>query len=38
LLARASKDFTRADAIRKNLELKGIVLEDSPKGTTWRRV
>lgn len=38
LIARTSKDFARADAIRKDLELKGIILEDSAKGTTWRRV
>ena len=38
LIARQSKDFFRADNIRKELELKGIILEDSSKGTTWRKV
>ncbi|MBI5432282.1 MAG: cysteine--tRNA ligase [Planctomycetes bacterium] len=36
-LARKSKDFLRADEIRKLLESQGIVLEDSPKGVIWRR-
>ncbi len=36
--ARKSKDFARADAIRKELESAGIVLEDKPGGATeWRR-
>src|SRR5688572_9909741 len=36
--AKKSKDFTRADAIRKELEAAGIVLEDKPGGITeWRR-
>ena len=35
--ARAAKNFTRADEIRAELLAKGIVLEDGPKGTTWRR-
>jgi cysteinyl-tRNA synthetase len=35
--ARARRDFQRADAIRNELEERGIVLEDSPAGTRWRR-
>jgi len=35
--ARKSRDFARADAARKRLEEMGIILEDTPKGTRWRR-
>jgi cysteinyl-tRNA synthetase len=35
--ARQRKDFKAADDIRKELLDKGIVLEDSSSGTTWRR-
>jgi cysteinyl-tRNA synthetase len=34
--ARAGKDWARADAVREELKGMGIVLEDGPKGTTWR--
>ncbi len=36
LEARKVKDFKKADAIRKSLESKGIILEDTKDGTTWR--
>lgn len=35
--ARKSKDFARADGLRGKLDELGIVLEDKPDGTTWRR-
>ncbi len=35
--ARAAKDFSLADAIRDDLAAKGIIIEDGPSGTTWRR-
>ena len=37
LTAKKNKDFAAADAIRKQLADTGIVLEDTPQGTTWRR-
>jgi len=36
--ARARRDFAAADAIRKTLEAEGIVIEDSPSGTRWRKL
>lgn len=35
--AKKSRDFQQADAIRAALLGRGIVLEDTPKGTVWRR-
>jgi len=34
---RGQKKFKEADSIRKELEDKGIILEDAPDGTTWRK-
>lgn len=34
--ARKNKDFKRADEIRIELDSKGIILVDSPQGTTWK--
>jgi len=35
--ARRKRDYARADAARVRLEGLGVVLEDTPKGTRWRR-
>lgn len=35
-LARSQKDWAASDAIRDRLKEMGVVLEDGPKGTTWR--
>ena len=35
--ARADKNWQESDRIRDELASRGIVLEDDPQGTTWRR-
>ena len=35
--ARKAKDFKESDRIRDELKAKGVILEDGPKGTTWKR-
>jgi cysteinyl-tRNA synthetase len=36
--ARERKDWTEADRLRDELRARGIVLEDTPEGTVWRRL
>lgn len=35
--AKKNKDYALADKIRNELKEKGILLEDGPQGTTWKR-
>ncbi|MEQ1601643.1 MAG: cysteine--tRNA ligase [Methylophilaceae bacterium] len=36
LIAKQTKNYAEADRIRKELLENGIILEDTPQGTTWR--
>ncbi len=37
LAAKKAKNYARADEIREELKSKGIILEDTPAGTKWKR-
>jgi cysteinyl-tRNA synthetase len=37
IAAKKAKNFAEADCIRRELAEFGVVLEDTPQGTTWRR-
>ena len=37
LEARQAKNFAESDRVRQELLQNGVVLEDTPQGTTWRR-
>ena len=36
--AKKNKDYALADKIRNDLKAEGILLEDGPQGTTWKKV
>jgi cysteinyl-tRNA synthetase len=36
--ARVQRDFAQGDSIRKEIEARGIAIEDTPQGTKWKRV
>ena len=36
--AKKNKDFALADKIRDELKVRGILLEDGPQGTSWKKV
>ena len=35
--AKINKDYQIADQIRKQIESYGVLLEDTPQGTVWRK-
>jgi cysteinyl-tRNA synthetase len=36
--AREARDFARSDAIRAQIESRGIEIKDGPTGTSWKRI
>lgn len=36
--AKKNKDYALADKIRSDLKERGIILEDGPSGTTWKKI
>ena len=35
--ARRGRDFSLSDQIRDDLDDRGVILEDTPTGTRWKR-
>jgi len=36
--AKKARNFAEADRLRDELKAAGVALDDSPQGTTWRRL
>jgi cysteinyl-tRNA synthetase len=36
--ARARREFAQADAIRTEIEARGVAIEDGPQGTKWKKL
>ncbi len=36
--AKQNKDYARSDEIRDTLKEQGVILEDGPEGTSWKRI